>query len=61
MWPVAAGAAMTAERWWSAERHAARRPALLARNRIVAAIRAWFEGGGFIETETAALQRSARQ
>jgi lysyl-tRNA synthetase class 2 len=58
MWPVAAGAPMTADRWWSPERHAARRPALLARNRIIAAIRAWLEAGGFVEIETAALQRS---
>ena len=44
--------------WWSPERHADRRPMLLARNRIVAAIRRWFDDRGFVEVETAALQLS---
>jgi lysyl-tRNA synthetase class 2 len=38
--------------------HADRRPALLARGRIVAALRSWFAGQGFIEVETGALQVS---
>ncbi len=38
--------------------HAARRPVLLARNRIKAAIRRWFEDQGFVETEAACLQVS---
>lgn len=44
--------------WWSRARHADRRPFLLARNRIKAAIRLWFEGEGFTEVECAALQVS---
>jgi lysyl-tRNA synthetase class 2 len=44
--------------YWSPRRHADRRPFLVARNRIVAALRGWFEGQGFIEVEPAALQVS---
>jgi lysyl-tRNA synthetase class 2 len=44
--------------WWHAHRHADRRPLLLLRARIKAAIRAWFEGQGFIEVETSCLQVS---
>lgn len=44
--------------WWDAGRHADRRPFLLARNRIKAALRRWFEDQGFIEVETAILQVS---
>ena len=44
--------------FWLPGRHAARRPFLLARGRIAAALRAWFAGSGFIEVETAALQVS---
>ena len=33
-------------------------PMLLARGRIKSAIRAWFEGQGFVEVETACLQVS---
>jgi elongation factor P--beta-lysine ligase len=44
--------------WWRPESHADRRPFLLARNRIKAAFRAWFEAEGFLEVETAALQVS---
>lgn len=44
--------------WWSPERHADRRPFLLARNRIAAAIREWFEGQGFLETAVAGLATS---
>ena len=40
------------------EIHADRRGLLLARGRIKAAIRAWFEDQGFIEVETACLQVS---
>ena len=49
---------MTADRWWDRERHAARRAALLRRNRIKAAIRGWFEAQRFVEVETAVLQIS---
>ena len=44
--------------WWSPELHADRRPFLLARGRIAAALRQWFTGEGFVEVETAALQAS---
>jgi lysyl-tRNA synthetase class 2 len=43
---------------WHPSRHADRRPRLLARNRLVAATRAFFEADGFIEVETPALQLS---
>jgi lysyl-tRNA synthetase class 2 len=41
--------------WWRPDRHADRRPFLLARNRIVAALRAWFDGHDFIEVDPCAL------
>jgi lysyl-tRNA synthetase class 2 len=41
--------------WFSPDRHADRRPLLLARNRIIAAIRAWFDARGFLEVDCAAL------
>jgi elongation factor P--(R)-beta-lysine ligase len=41
--------------WWTPERHADRRPVLLARNRIVAALRDWFATEGFTEVDPAAL------
>ena len=44
--------------WWRADKHADRRPFLLARGRIRAALRAWFEAQGFVEVETTALQVS---
>ena len=44
--------------FWLPGPHAARRPYLLARGRIAAALRAWFARSGFIEVETAALQIS---
>ena len=44
--------------WWRPDRHADKRPFLLARGRVQAAIRRWFEAEGFIEIETAALQVS---
>lgn len=44
--------------WWRPDRHADKRPFLLARGRIQAAIRRWFESEGFIEVDTAALQLS---
>jgi lysyl-tRNA synthetase class 2 len=49
---------VTPSPWWSRERHADRRPFLLARNRIKAAIRRHFEADGFTEVECAALQIS---
>ena len=44
--------------WWTPDRHGDRRPFLLARNRIKAAFRAWFEADGFTEIEAAAMQVS---
>lgn len=44
--------------WWSPERHADRRPFLLGRARIKAAIRDWFLSQGFTEVEPGLLQTS---
>ena len=44
--------------FWAPHVHADRRPFLLARNRIVVALRAWFAAGDFVEVETGALQVS---
>ena len=44
--------------WWAPARHADRRPALLLRNRITAAVRAHFAARDFVEAETACLQVS---
>jgi len=41
--------------WWTPENHADRRPLLLKRGRLKAAIRAHFEGQGFTEVECGAL------
>ncbi len=49
---------MEGPRFWDRERHADRRSYLLARNRIVAALRRWFEAEGFVEVDAAALQVS---
>ena len=44
--------------WWTPHVHADRRPRLIARNAIAAAMRDWFGARDFIEVETAALQIS---
>ncbi len=44
--------------WWHPANHADRRLFLMARGRIMAALRAWFEGEGFVEVEPAILQVS---
>jgi lysyl-tRNA synthetase class 2 len=44
--------------WWRPASHQDRRPFLLARNRITAAVRGWFEARDFIEVDAAALQVS---
>jgi lysyl-tRNA synthetase class 2 len=44
--------------FWDADRHRDRRPFLIKRARILAALRAWFAGAGFVEIEAAALQVS---
>jgi lysyl-tRNA synthetase class 2 len=43
---------------WDPRVHADRRPALLARGRIIAALRAWFAAQDFVEVDTGALQVS---
>jgi lysyl-tRNA synthetase class 2 len=45
-------------RWWSRDEHMRRRPYLVGRSRIVAALRGWFAEHGFITVEGAALQVS---
>lgn len=50
--------APSASPWWTPHVHADRRPFLLARNRIKAALRRYFETQDFIEVETPALQVS---
>jgi elongation factor P--(R)-beta-lysine ligase len=50
--------APAASPFWAPHVHADRRPVLMARNRIVAALRAWFTGHDFVEVETGALQVS---
>jgi lysyl-tRNA synthetase class 2 len=49
---------MPPETWWNPRRHADRRPSLLARGRIRAALRRHFEALGFTEVECAILQHS---
>ena len=44
--------------FWAPHVHADRRPFLLARNRIVAALRTWFAAYDFVEVDTGALQVS---
>jgi elongation factor P--(R)-beta-lysine ligase len=52
------GTAARPSPWWSAGRHADRRPFLAARGAITKAIRGWFDEQGFTEVETAILQVS---
>jgi len=44
--------------WWRPDIHEGRRPLLIVRNRVTAAVRRWFEDRDFVEVETAALQVS---
>jgi len=44
--------------FWKRDRHADRRPFLMARNRVVSAIRSWFGAQGFVEVDPPALQVS---
>ena len=44
--------------WWDPGRHADRRPALLARNRIEAAVRGWLAERDFLLVDPPGLQRS---
>lgn len=48
----------SASPWWTPHVHADRRPRLMARNAIQAALRTWFAERGFIETQTGVLQVS---
>jgi elongation factor P--(R)-beta-lysine ligase len=50
--------APAASPFWAVDVHADRRPFLLARNRIVAALRRYFAAEDFIEVETRVLQTS---
>jgi elongation factor P--(R)-beta-lysine ligase len=49
---------MTDSAWWAPHVYADRRPTLLARGQITAAVRAWFGARDFVEAETAILQVS---
>jgi elongation factor P--(R)-beta-lysine ligase len=44
--------------FWARQAHADRRPVLIGRARIVAALREWFAGRDFVEVETSSLQVS---
>ena len=50
--------APAASPFWAPHVHADRRPVLMARARIVAALRSWFTAHDFVEVETGALQVS---
>ena len=49
---------MAGSPFWDRDRHRDRRPFLLARNRVVAALRLWFAEAGFVDVDAAALQVS---
>src|SRR5437667_8703850 len=49
---------MTSSPWWAPHVYADSRPLLLARSRIIAAVRGWFAAQDFVEVETAILQSS---
>ena len=53
-----AGTGISPSPWWLPERHADRRPLLMARAAIAAGLRNWFRGQGFVEIETGILQVS---
>jgi elongation factor P--(R)-beta-lysine ligase len=44
--------------WWAPHVHADRRPLLMARNRVTAALRGYFAARDFVETEAGILQAS---
>ncbi len=44
--------------WWTPEVHADRRPLLMTRSRIAAAVRAWFAARDFVEIDAGILQIS---
>jgi len=49
---------MTYDAWWTPRRHADRRPALMARNRIQTGVRAWLAARDFVEVDPAGLVAS---
>jgi len=49
---------MISSPWWAPHVYADRRPFLIARAQITAAVRAWFAARDFVEIETAILQAS---
>src|SRR6186997_41869 len=49
---------MTVSPWWAPHLYADRRPFLIGRARVTAALRAWFTARDFVEAETAILQVS---
>jgi lysyl-tRNA synthetase class 2 len=49
---------MTVSPWWAPDVYADRRPFLIGRARITAALRTWFAARDFVEVETAILQVS---
>ncbi|MBN8939564.1 MAG: EF-P lysine aminoacylase GenX [Rhizobiales bacterium] len=49
---------MTSSPWWAKDRHADRRPFLVARGKIKQRLRNWFEAAGFTEVEAGLLQVS---
>ncbi len=49
---------MTRPTWWQPDRHADRRPMLLARARAQTALRRWFDEQGFLEVDPGVLQVS---
>jgi elongation factor P--(R)-beta-lysine ligase len=49
---------ITSSPWWDRDVYADRRPFLLARGRILTALRDWFRRRGFLEVETPTLQVS---
>ncbi|SMF32254.1 lysyl-tRNA synthetase, class 2 [Xaviernesmea oryzae] len=51
-------AALSRSSWWTPENHADRRPFLMGRNAVQAALRGFFTRNDFIEADTATLQVS---
>ncbi|MTJ83352.1 MAG: EF-P lysine aminoacylase GenX [Telmatospirillum sp.] len=49
---------MVRNEWWRPGDFGRRRPALMARRAIMAAVRSYFDADGFVEVETPCLQRS---
>ncbi len=52
------GTGISPSPWWTPDRHADRRPFLMARAAITARLRNWFASQGFVEVETGVLQVS---